>query len=38
LLTRSEISIAGKTKKSDIIDAMRDHLEKEASGKKVKTK
>jgi len=31
-----KISIFGKTKKADIIDALRDHLEKEASWKKSK--
>lgn len=35
-LTSAEISITGKTKKADIIDAMNDHLEQAASGKKAK--
>ena len=36
LLIDSEISISGKTKKSDIMDALREHLEKETGGKKKK--
>jgi len=33
-----EIALSGKTKKSDIIEALSEHLEREASGKKSKTK